>query len=62
MVARSDPATARELLNMAQNDVERQWRVYVNRAAMAGRSETPHAAPPEKETRAETVKKTVEEE
>ncbi len=62
MLVRSDPAAARELLTMAQDDVERQWRVYTNRAAMAGRADTPHIAPPEKETSAETVKKTGEEE
>jgi len=62
MLVRSDPAAARELLTMARDDVERQWRVYANRAAMAGRAETPHIAPPEKETSAETVKKTGEEE
>ena len=37
MLARSNPEAARELLRMAQDDVERQWRVYANRAAMAGR-------------------------
>jgi pyruvate-ferredoxin/flavodoxin oxidoreductase len=62
MLVRSDPAAARELLTMAQDDVERQWRVYTNRAAMAGRADTPHIAPPEKETSAESVKKTGEEE
>jgi len=36
MLARSDPEAARELLRVAQEDVERQWRVYENRAAMAG--------------------------
>jgi pyruvate-ferredoxin/flavodoxin oxidoreductase len=45
MLVRSDPAAARELLKMAQDDVERQWRVYANRAAMAGRAESPHIAP-----------------
>jgi pyruvate-ferredoxin/flavodoxin oxidoreductase len=37
MLARSNPEAARELLRMAQGDVERQWRVYANRAGMAGR-------------------------
>jgi len=32
----------------AQDDVERQWRVYSARAAMPGRGETPHIAPEEK--------------
>jgi pyruvate-ferredoxin/flavodoxin oxidoreductase len=36
------------LLKEAQDDVERQWRVYSARAAMPGRSETPHIAPEEK--------------
>jgi pyruvate-ferredoxin/flavodoxin oxidoreductase len=36
MLARSNPEAARELLQMAQDDVTRQWRVYANRAAMAG--------------------------
>ena len=34
MLVRSNPLAARELLKMAQDDVERQWRVYSNRAAM----------------------------
>ena len=38
MLARSNPEAARELLRMAQDDVERQWRVYANRAAMAGQA------------------------
>jgi len=36
MLARSNPEAARELLRLAQDDVERQWRVYANRAAMPG--------------------------
>jgi len=36
---------AKELLRLAQDDVERQWRVYSNRAAMPGRSDTPGIAP-----------------
>jgi len=36
MLARSHPREAREFLRKAQDDVERQWRVYENRAAMAG--------------------------
>jgi pyruvate-ferredoxin/flavodoxin oxidoreductase len=39
---------AAELLVEAQDDVERQWRVYSARAAMPGRGETPHIAPEEK--------------
>ena len=48
MLARSNPELAAELLKEAQEDVERQWRVYSARAAMAGRGETPQIVPPEK--------------
>ena len=62
MLVRSDPEAARELLKQAQDDVERQWRVYSNRAAMAVRSETPHIAPEAPDSGPETVKKGGEEE
>jgi pyruvate-ferredoxin/flavodoxin oxidoreductase len=45
MLARSNPDLAAKLLVEAQDDVERQWRVYSGRAGMAGRGETPHIAP-----------------
>ena len=48
LLARSNPELAALLLAEAQDDVERQWRVYSARAAMPGRGETPHIAPPEK--------------
>jgi len=48
MLARSNPSLAAELLKEAQDDVERQWRVYSARAAMPGRGDTPHIAPEEK--------------
>ncbi len=48
MLARSNPELAAELLKEAQDDVERQWRVYSARATMPGRGETPHIAPEEK--------------
>jgi pyruvate-ferredoxin/flavodoxin oxidoreductase len=48
MLARSNPELAAELLKEAQDDVERQWRVYSARAAMPGRGETPNIAPAEK--------------
>ncbi len=48
MLARSNPELAAELLKDAQDDVERQWRVYSARASMPGRGETPHIAPEEK--------------
>jgi pyruvate-ferredoxin/flavodoxin oxidoreductase len=48
MLARSNPELAAELLKEAQDDVERQWRVYSSRASMPGRGETPNIAPAEK--------------
>jgi pyruvate-ferredoxin/flavodoxin oxidoreductase len=47
MLERSNPEVAAKLLEEAQDDVERQWRVYSARAAMPGRAETPHIAPEE---------------
>ena len=47
MLARSNPELAAKLLEEAQDDVEREWRVYSARAAMPGRGETPNIAPPE---------------
>jgi pyruvate-ferredoxin/flavodoxin oxidoreductase len=49
MLARSNPEAARDLLRLAQDDVERQWRVYSNRAEMPGRAQTPNIAPAETE-------------
>jgi pyruvate-ferredoxin/flavodoxin oxidoreductase len=57
MLVRSNPAAARELLRLAQDDVERQWRVYSNRAAMPGRAATPDIAPHAPEEDAATVAK-----
>jgi len=48
MLARGNPELAAKLLKDAQDDVERQWRVYSARAAMPGRGETPNIAPVEK--------------
>jgi pyruvate-ferredoxin/flavodoxin oxidoreductase len=48
MLVRSNPDLAAKLLVEAQDDVERQWRVYSARAGMPGRGETPHIAPEEK--------------
>jgi pyruvate-ferredoxin/flavodoxin oxidoreductase len=62
MLVRSNPEAARDLLKAAQDDVERQWRVYSNRAAMAGRSESPHIAPEDPEATPEPAKKGGEEE
>jgi pyruvate-ferredoxin/flavodoxin oxidoreductase len=36
MLKRSNPGAAKQLLKLAQEDVEEQWRVYANRAAMPG--------------------------
>ena len=47
MLARSNPEVAAELLKEAQDDVERQWRVYSARASMPGRGDTPNIAPAE---------------
>jgi pyruvate-ferredoxin/flavodoxin oxidoreductase len=55
MLVRGNPELAAELLKGAQDDVERQWRVYSARAAMPGRGETPHIAPEEKEQPAEKL-------
>ncbi|MGC9292296.1 MAG: pyruvate:ferredoxin (flavodoxin) oxidoreductase [Acidobacteriaceae bacterium] len=49
MLARSNPEVAKVLLREAQDDVEREWRVYSSRAAMPGRGATPNIAPPEPE-------------
>jgi pyruvate-ferredoxin/flavodoxin oxidoreductase len=48
MLARGNPDLAADLLKEAQDDVERQWRVYSARAAMPGRGDTPNIAPEEK--------------
>jgi pyruvate-ferredoxin/flavodoxin oxidoreductase len=43
-LARSDPETARDLLALAQGDVDRRWKVYSNHAQA---TETPNRADPE---------------
>jgi len=62
MLARSNPEAARDLLRMAQDDVERQWLVYAHRAAMPGRSETPRTAPPQTEPVLQKTSKSEKEE
>jgi pyruvate-ferredoxin/flavodoxin oxidoreductase len=57
MLVRSNPEAARELLKMAQDDVERQWSVYSNRAAMVGRSESPSIASAEPEATLDPARK-----
>ena len=50
MLARSNPEAARELMKLAEEDIQRQWRVYSNCAAMPGIGETAAANPAEKAT------------
>ncbi|HSZ16247.1 MAG TPA: pyruvate:ferredoxin (flavodoxin) oxidoreductase [Terracidiphilus sp.] len=50
MLARGNPSLAADLLKEAQDDVERQWRVYSARATMPGRGETPNIAPLEEKS------------
>jgi len=45
MLLRAHPDVAGELLKEATDDVERTWRVYSGRAAMAGRAATPNISP-----------------
>jgi pyruvate-ferredoxin/flavodoxin oxidoreductase len=45
MLLRANPDVAGELLKEATDDVERTWRVYAGRAAMAGRGATPNISP-----------------
>ena len=55
MLVRSDPQSARELLKLAQGDVERQWKVYSTNAGLNGAPEPVQAAPaPAKPTSGET--------
>jgi pyruvate-ferredoxin/flavodoxin oxidoreductase len=45
MLTRSNPEAAKELIKLAQEDVDRQWRVYSARAAMPGPTPAPEASP-----------------
>ncbi|MGC2619462.1 MAG: pyruvate:ferredoxin (flavodoxin) oxidoreductase [Acidobacteriaceae bacterium] len=45
MLQRAHPETAALLLKEATDDVERTWRVYAGRAAMAGREASPNISP-----------------
>ena len=62
MLARSHPNEARELLRLAQDDVDRQWRVYESRAAMAGEGQPAPDSPQESAETATLVTKGGEEE
>ena len=62
MLARSHPDVAKKLLREAQDDVEREWRVYSARAATHERAATPGIAPPEKEDDGSTLGKGGDEE
>ena len=57
-LVRSHPEVARELLLQAQDDVERQWRVYSSRAAMPGRGATPNISPPDQSPQAAPLART----
>jgi pyruvate-ferredoxin/flavodoxin oxidoreductase len=57
MLARSHPDHARELLRKAQDDVERQWRVYESRALMAGEGQPAPPLPLEPSDTANAVTK-----
>ena len=57
MLARSHPHEARELLRMAEDDVQRQWRVYESRASMAGEGQPSHELAPEPDEPAMVVTK-----
>ena len=39
MLVRSNPEAAKELMKLAQEDVDQQWKVYSNRAVMPGQAE-----------------------
>ena len=62
MLARSHPTEARELLRLAQDDVDRQWRVYESRAAMAGEGQPAPDSPQEPAETATLVTRGGEEE
>ncbi len=62
MLARSNPEAARALLQMAQEDVDRQWHVYQNRASMPGQKVPPAEVVEEPEPVANTSTKRREEE
>ncbi len=47
-LVRRNPDIAKKLLLEAQDDVDRQWRVYSARAAMPGRGAAPDISPPDK--------------
>lgn len=51
MLARSDPDAARELLQRAEQDLLRRWRVYESRARMPGEPQTMSAELPVPEPR-----------
>jgi pyruvate-ferredoxin/flavodoxin oxidoreductase len=45
MLQRAHPDTAKDLLKEATDDLERTWRLYAGRAAMAGREDSPNISP-----------------
>jgi pyruvate-ferredoxin/flavodoxin oxidoreductase len=62
MLARSHPREARELLRLAEDDIERQWRVYESRASMAGEGQPAPELPEEPAGAAVVVNKGGEDE
>jgi pyruvate-ferredoxin/flavodoxin oxidoreductase len=56
MLARSDPEAARTLLRMAQDDVNRNWYVYQNRAAAPAQPKAPEPEEPAEPATAATAK------
>jgi pyruvate-ferredoxin/flavodoxin oxidoreductase len=56
MLARSDPETARTLLRLAQDDVNRNWHVYQNLAAAPAQPKSPKAEEPAEPARTPTAK------
>jgi pyruvate-ferredoxin/flavodoxin oxidoreductase len=56
MLARSDPQAARTLLRVAQDDVNRNWHVYQNRAAAPAQPKTPEAEEPAESATTATLK------
>jgi pyruvate-ferredoxin/flavodoxin oxidoreductase len=55
MLKRSNAEAARELLKLAREDVDQQWRVYSNRASMGGTTPVSESTPAATQTGAEAV-------
>jgi pyruvate-ferredoxin/flavodoxin oxidoreductase len=57
MLVRSHPEAARNLLRLAQDDVQRTWRVYESRASMAGEGQPAPDTPEESGKKEDAVTK-----